>query len=75
MFFVINKSKIYSYMIALSTVVILFMAVAKLNDVVSTSENIVETGTNAICSNIENTNSEKSNVGEINEIMNSLKNE
>lgn len=66
MFFVINKSKIYSYMIALSTVVILFVAAAKLNDVVSTSDNIVETGANVIDSNIVDTN----NVG-----TNSLRNE
>ena len=31
MFYVINKSKIYSYIIALSTVVILFVIAGKIN--------------------------------------------
>lgn len=48
MFFVLNKSKIYSYIIALSTVLILFVAAAKLNDIVSPSNNIVETSANII---------------------------
>ncbi len=46
MFFVFNKSKIYSYIIALCTVVILFVAAASLNDFLSPSENSVETVTN-----------------------------
>lgn len=48
MFLVFNKSKIYSYMIAVCTVVILFVAAAKLNDVVSPSQNMIETGTNVV---------------------------
>ncbi len=48
MFFVINKSKIYSYMIALSTVVILFVAVSKIDDMVSPNNTVVETSTNII---------------------------
>lgn len=57
MFFVFNKSKIYSYIIALSTVVILFVAAASLNDIVNKSENIIETGTDTVKTNrIENIN-------------------
>ena len=52
MFFVFNKSKIYSYIIALCTVVILFVAAATLNDMVS--PNTIETSTNAIQSNTMN---------------------
>lgn len=55
MFFVFNKSKIYSYMIALGTVVILFVAATKINDVISPNENTLETGTNIMEENkIEN---------------------
>ena len=55
MFFVCNKSKIYSYMIALCTVVILFVAAATLNDMASPSENTLETATNITSVNfIEN---------------------
>lgn len=57
MFFVFNKSKIYSYIIALSTVVILFVAAASLNDMVDKSGNIIETGTDTVETNrIENIN-------------------
>lgn len=48
MLYVFNKSKIYSYMIALCTVVILFVAATTLNDIVSPSENIVETAANVV---------------------------
>lgn len=51
MFYVFNKSKIYSYMVAVCTVVILFVAAAKLNNIVSPSENIVETSSNIIETN------------------------
>lgn len=56
MFLVFNKSKIYSYIIAVSTVVILFVVAAKLNDAVSPSQNILETGTNATEINVVGTN-------------------
>lgn len=57
MFYVFNKSKIYSYMIAICTVVILFVAAATLNDMVSPNSNIVETGANVLITNqIENAN-------------------
>ena len=49
MFYVINKSKIYSYIIALGTVVILFFIAGGIdnnsisaNDIIETSSNIVE---------------------------------
>ena len=49
MFYVINKSKIYSYIIALGTVVILFVIAGGIdnnsisaNDMIETSSNIVE---------------------------------
>ena len=54
MFYVINKSKIYSYVVALSTVVILFVATAKLNESVPTlSDNIIQNSINTI--NSDNT--------------------
>ena len=57
MFFVFNKSKIYSYIIALSTVVVLFVVAASLNDMVDKSGNIIETGTDTVETNrIENIN-------------------
>ena len=52
MFLVFNKSKIYSYLIALSTVVILFVAVGGINNSLSPNQNIVETSTNIV--NINN---------------------
>ena len=48
MFYVFNKSKIYSYLIAICTVVILFVAATTLNDMVSPSRNTIETGVNVI---------------------------
>lgn len=48
MFYVFNKSKIYSYLIALSTVAILFVVATTLNDMVSPSQNIIETGANVV---------------------------
>ncbi len=60
MFYVINKSKIYSYLIALCTVVILFVAATSINDMVT--GNTVETGTNVVEENKLNTNSISNNV-------------
>lgn len=51
MFLVFNKSKIYSYLIALSTVVILFVAAAKVNDAISPNNTMVETSTNIVETN------------------------
>ncbi len=51
MFFVIDKSKIFSYVIAICTVVILFVAAANLNNI-SSSENTISTSTNSMSSNI-----------------------
>ena len=47
MFFVIDKSKIVSYVIAICTVVILFVAATGLNDV-GKNENTVMTSSNVI---------------------------
>lgn len=55
MFFVIDKSKIFSYVIAVCTVVILFVAAAGLNNM-STLENTVSTSTNSIYLNNMDTN-------------------
>ena len=55
MFFVIDKSKIFSYIIAICTVVILFVAAAGLNDVSSSNETIT-TSTNITDANIIETN-------------------
>lgn len=52
MFFVFNKSKIYSYLIAVCTVFVLFVTASKINDIASPTGNIVETSTNII--NINN---------------------
>ena len=49
MFFVIDKSKIVSYIIAICTVVILFVAAAGLNN--TSPESTMMTSTNAIVSN------------------------
>ena len=59
MFFVINKSKIYSYLIALCTVIVLFVAAANLDDMMAPSKSTVETSTNTLENSI-NTNSLKS---------------
>lgn len=48
MFLVFNKSKIYSYLIAVCTVFVLFVAAANLNDAVSPNKNVVETSTNIV---------------------------
>lgn len=45
MFFVIDKSKILSYIVAVCTVVILFVAAANLQD---TADNTLVTSTNAL---------------------------
>ncbi len=54
MFYVINKSKIYSYLIAICTVVILFVAATTINDVASPSGNIIETGANITTNFVSN---------------------
>lgn len=60
MFFVIDKSKIYSYLVAISTVTILFVAATGINslksskDIVSTSSNVVDE--NIITNNLSNEN-------------------
>lgn len=51
MFLVFNKSKIYSYLVALCTVLVLFVAASKLNHAVSPTGNIIETSTNVISNN------------------------
>ena len=67
MFFVIDKSKIFSYMIAICTVVILFMAAAGLNS--TSSDNSIMTSTNII---EENAISNK--INEVNNITNAVGN-
>lgn len=63
MFFVIDKSKIFSYVIAICTVAILFVAAVGLNDAstpndaLTTSTNITDTNniiTNSITNNMVN---------------------
>ena len=71
MFYVFNKSKIYSYLIALCTVVILFVAATTLNDMVSPSKNMVETGTNVIEENKVNNKIEGEKENEMDNKMNS----
>lgn len=58
MFYVINKSKIYSYIIALSTVVILFVIAGEINDNSTSVNNTIETSSNSvkIVNKIENNN-------------------
>lgn len=56
MFWVIDKSKIYSYIISLSTVVILFVTAAYINNVADNQKNIVETSTNAVQNEINEVN-------------------
>ncbi len=58
MFYVINKSKIYSYIIALSTVVILFVIAGGINDNSTSANNTIETSSNSvkIVNKIENNN-------------------
>lgn len=61
MFYVINKSKIYSYLVALSTVVILFVAATTINDIAPSSSNMVQTSTNAVSENHETSRQVNSN--------------
>ena len=58
MFYVINKSKIYSYIIALSTVVILFVIAGGINDNSTSVNNTIETSSNSvkIVNKIQNNN-------------------
>ena len=56
MFWVIDKSKIYSYIISLSTVVILFVTAAYINNVADDQKNIVETSTNVVQNEINEVN-------------------
>ena len=51
MLYVLDKSKIYSYMIAVCTVVVLFAAASTINDALSPSQESIVTGTNVIESN------------------------
>lgn len=51
MFFIIDKSKIYSYIIAISTVVILFVAATGLNDI-NSKQNTTVTSSNILEENI-----------------------
>ena len=60
MFFVIDKSKIVSYLVAICTVVILFVAAAGLNNI--SEDNTVITSTNIVNENeISNTVSNRIN--------------
>lgn len=61
MFFVIDKSKIFSYVIAICTVVILFVAAAGLNNI--SADNSVMTSTNIV------------NANEVNNVTNTVINE
>lgn len=61
MFFVIDKSKIFSYVIAICTVVILFVAAAGLNNI--SADNSVMTSTNVV------------NANEVNNVTNTVINE
>lgn len=72
MFYVFNKSKIYSYMIAVCTVVILFMAAGAINDMVTPSQNSVGTGTNVVRADKVKTNEIKMNVIETDDIKNMI---
>lgn len=56
MFWVIDKSKIYSYIISLLTVVILFVTATYINNVADDQKNIVETSTNAVQNEINEVN-------------------
>ena len=54
MFFVIDKSKIFSYVVAICTVVVLFLAAAGFNQ--SSENSVLSTAANAISSNDTNNN-------------------
>ena len=69
MFYVLNKSKIYSYMIALSTVVILFMAAGAIDEMVTPSKNTIQTGTNIVGANEIEENEIKTNIMSTNQIV------
>lgn len=60
MFFVIDKSKIYSYLVAISTVTILFVAATGINSLKS-SKDIVPTSSNVVDENIITNNLSKEN--------------
>lgn len=55
MFIVFNKQKIYSYLIALGTVIILFMFAFSIT---SNTENVLQTSTNAQTNNMQFDNSQ-----------------
>ena len=69
MFYVFNKSKIYSYMIALSTVVILFMAAGAIDEMVTPSQNTIPTGTNIVGTNQVEENEIKTNIYDTNQFV------
>lgn len=54
MFFVIDKSKIFSYVVAICTVIVLFVAAAGFNE--SSENSVLSTVANAISSNDTNNN-------------------
>ena len=54
MFFVIDKSKIFSYAVAICTVVILFVVAATLDT--ESTENAITTSSNIVENNISNVN-------------------
>ena len=68
MFFVIDKSKILSYLLASCTVVILFVAAAGLNNTKSTDINSVMTSINVVETNAVITDSNSINTTETNTI-------
>ena len=68
MFFVIDKSKIISYVLAICTVVILFVAAAGLNH--TETNNAIVTSTNAVNTN----NTINNNVQKNNDISNEIAN-
>ena len=61
MFFVIDKSKIYSYIIAICTVVVLFVAAAGLNEI-NNGKNTIVTSTNVLEENNINIFNNENNV-------------
>ena len=69
MFFVIDKSKIVSYLVAICTVVILFVAAAGLNNV--SDDNSVITSTNIVNGN-EISNTITNNINNISNGINSI---
>ena len=67
MFFVIDKSKILSYLVALCTVIILFVAAAGLNNI--SSENSVMTATNVVNENRINMNNIVNSISNQNNVL------